>query len=236
VKRQKAKVKNAISFILVEPALPDNVGAAARAIKTMGFTNLLLVNPCDYLSGPARWLAHGSNEILENARVFSSLQEAVSSFDFVAGTPAKRRSVKYDYCPLPELPGLINAKGNTIQKVAVVFGREESGLRNDELKLCDIVTTVPMKTTYPSLNLAQAVMLYAWELSKITQPSATTTPYNNEQSYRALIQKVRTILSQTGFDEQSAIFPRFLERISQMNEDDTHLLHSFCNKFLENKK
>ncbi len=225
-----------ISFILVEPTVPENVGAAARAIKTMGFTELILVNPCDYLSGPARWLAHGSNEILENAVVFSSLNEALKEFDFVIGTSAKKRSVKYDYFPLPNLPELLISKGKTVQNVAVVFGREESGLRNDELKLCDLVTTVPMKTTFPSLNLAQAVMLYAWELSKISSVNNTELPLKNEESLRALLEKVHAILLETGFKEHSAIFPRFLERVSFLNEGDIHLLHSFCNKLLENKK
>jgi tRNA/rRNA methyltransferase len=79
-----------IFFILVEPAVQENVGAAARAIKTMGFSRLILVNPCDYLSGPARWLAHGSGEILDNAQVFPSLKEAIVNFDFVVGTSAKK--------------------------------------------------------------------------------------------------------------------------------------------------
>ncbi len=225
-----------ISFILVEPAVPENVGAAARAIKTMGFSQLVLVNPCDYLSGPARWLAHGSYDILENAVVFSSLSEALKEFDFVIGTSAKMRSVKYDYFPLPNLPELLISKGKTVQNVAVVFGREESGLRNDELKLCDLVTTVPMKTTFPSLNLSQAVMLYAWELSKISSVNNTELPLKNEESLRALLEKVHAILLETGFKEHSAIFPRILERVSFLNEGDIHLLHSFCNKLLENKK
>ena len=225
-----------ISFILVEPAVPENIGAAARAVKTMGFSKLVLINPCHYLNGPARWLAHGSGEILENAVVFSSLNKAVGEFDFVIGTSAKKRSVKYDYFPLSNLAEFLKSKGNTVQNVAIVFGREESGLRNEELKLCDLVTTIPMKTTFPSLNLAQAVMLYAWELSKISYIENTDQPFRNEESLRALLEKVYAILLETGFKEQSAIFPRFLERVSFLGEADIHLLHSFCNKLLENKK
>lgn len=225
-----------ISFILVEPAVPENVGAAARAIKTMGFSQLVLVNPCDFLSGPARWLAHGSGEILEQAKVFPTFEEAISGFDFIIGTSAKKRSVKYDYYPLPELPELLSSKGNSVENIAVVFGREESGLKNDELKLCDLVTTIPMKTTFPSLNLAQAVMLYAWELSKMNELPASEGEFRSEESLRSLRQKVQTILLSSGFNEESAIFPRFLERISFLEEGDIHLLHSFCNKYLENKK
>jgi tRNA/rRNA methyltransferase len=225
-----------LSFILVEPATPENVGAAARAIKTMGFDQLILISPCDYLNGPARWLAYGSTEILENAKVFTSFQEAIAGFDFVVGTSAKKRSVKYDYHPLPELPGLLQAKGASIQKVALVFGREESGLTNAELNLCDIVSTVPMKTVFPSLNLGQAVMLYAWEMAKLNLTKEIKSAERNVESQRALIKKVRSILLEIGFEENSAIFPRFLERISFMEEGDMHLLHSLCNKLLQQKK
>lgn len=225
-----------ISFILVEPAVPENVGSAARALKTMGFSRLVLVNPCDYLSGPARWLAHGSGEILEHAKVFPSLKEASLNFDFVIGTSAKIRSVKYDYLPLPKLPSFLISKGDTVNNVAIVFGREESGLRNDELKMCDLVTTIPMKTSFPSLNLAQAVMLFTWELSKMQVSEISKEEFNDEESLRSLIPKIHTILLNAGFKEESAIFSRFLERTSFLEEGDIHLLHSFCNKLLESKK
>lgn len=224
------------TFILVEPAVPENVGATARAIKTMGFKNLALVNPCEYLNGPARWLAHASEEILENALTFPTLHDAVRKFDFIVGTSAKRRSVKHDYLSVSKLPELLKSKGNSVRKVAIVFGREESGLRNEELKLCDLVTAVPMKTVFPSLNLAQAVMLYAWELSKIAGKSSSRKPPGKDESFHSLVQKVRLVLTETGFKEQSAIFPRFLERIAFLDEGDIRLFHSFCNKFLENRK
>ena len=77
-----------------------------------------------------------------------------------------------------------------------------------------------MKTVFPSLNLAQAVMLYAWELSKITESSISHQPLKSEESFHSLVQKVRSILIETGFDEQSAIFPRFLERIAFLDESE----------------
>lgn len=224
-----------LSFILVEPSTPENVGATARALKTMGFSDLVLVNPCDHLSDPARWLAHASNEILESARVFQSLEKALQEFDFSIGTSAKKRSVKNDYFPLHRLPGLIKAKGNTINKLAIVFGREESGLKNEELKQCDLVTTVPLQTTYPSLNLAQAVMLYAYELSKLNYKE-DYEPEKNTESFEALKQKVVQVLDSTGFKKESNIYPRFLERLNFMGEDDIHLLHSFCNKIQKKQK
>ncbi len=224
-----------ISFVLVEPAVPENVGAAARALKTMGFSRLLLINPCEYLSGPPKWLAHGSVEILENASVFSSLAEAVAGFDFIIGSSAKKRNVKYDSLPLPELRNFLKLKGGTITNAAVVLGREESGLTNDELKLCDLVTSIPMKELYPSVNLAQAVMLYAWELSVFNNDEIPDSGTVNEDNFRALVNKVNSVMLQAGFKEDSAIFSRFIERISFLQEDDINLLHSFCNKLLEKK-
>lgn len=225
-----------ISFILVEPAVPENVGSAARAMKTMGFSDLVLINPCNHLSDPARWLAHASNDILENARVFDKLEDALEDVDFSVATTAKKRSVKFDYHSLPELPGLLIAKGQSVEKMAIVFGREESGLRNSELKICDIVTTVPLKTTYPSLNLAQAVMLYAYELSKIELQISRPLSGANRESFRALQLKIKQVLSEAGFKEDTNIYPRFFERINYLGEDDINLLHSFCNKFLKKEK
>ena len=221
-----------ISFILVEPAVPEKIGAAARAMKTMGFDRLLLVNPCNYLDGPARWLAHASTEILDNATVFHSLKEAVEDFDFVIGTTAKKRSVKNDYYPLNKLHNILKAKGSSVKKAALVFGREESGLRNDELKLCNIVSTVPLKTITPSLNLAQAVMLYAWELSRQAEQDISTDMHQNDDSLKVLLGKVKLVLINVGFSENSLIYSRFLERISVLGKNDIHLIHSFCNKLL----
>ena len=156
-----------ISFVITEPATPENVGAAARALKTMGYSDLRLVNPCDHLSAPARWMAHASEDILEKAQVFLSLEEAVESCDFIVGTTAKQRNVRHDYLPLQQLAEFLEKKEKVIRRVAIVFGREESGLSNKELGFCDLLTTVPLNSPYPSLNLAQAVMLYAYELSSL---------------------------------------------------------------------
>ena len=221
-----------IIFILVEPAVPENVGAAARAIKTMGFCELWLVNPCDYLSGPAKWLAHASNDILENAVVFKSLSQALNDVGFSIATSAKKRHVKADYCALNNLPGIIRKKGNTVPTVAIVFGREESGLTNSEIALCDIVSTVPMKNPYPSLNLAQSVMLYSYTLSGNINSTSEEKTDNNKESYKVLRSKTERALTKLGFKPGSNIYNRFIERLAVLSEGDIHLAHSICNKIL----
>ena len=223
-----------VSFILVEPAVPENVGAAARAMKTMGFADMRLINPCDHLSDPARWLAHASNDILESALVFPDFEEAVKDLDFIIGTSAKQRGVKEDYYSTRDLVKIIQTKGESVRRLGIVFGREDSGLRNEELRRCDMVTTVPLQTTYPSLNLAQAIMLYAYELSQIHQTTEKEEKTEvNENGFRALKDKSSKLLLELDFKEESAIYPRILERLNLLGESDIHLLHSICNKYFE---
>lgn len=160
-------------FILVEPAVSGNVGAAARAIKTMGFRQLRLVNPCDHLSREARMLAHASGEILETAGIYPDLGSALADIDLSIATTAKPRDARVTLHPNHELPGLIRSKGETVRRTGIVFGREESGLSNDEIRMCDLASAIPLKQSYPSLNLAQAVMIYAYTLAELSPAEKT---------------------------------------------------------------
>lgn len=225
-----------ILFILVEPAVPENIGSSARALKTMGFKQLRLVNPADPLSDPARWLAHGASDILEKAEIFSSLENAVRDIDLIIGTSAKPRRVKNDYHLIASLPKIIKAKGDTLKKTGIVFGREDSGLRNEELRRCDLMSTIPLKTSFPSLNLAQAVMVYAYELSEFTGLHRKRTAATTSLQCRPLKEKVSDILLDLGFEKNSAIYPRIMERLMILKEGDMHLVHSVCNKFIKQKK
>jgi tRNA/rRNA methyltransferase len=225
-----------IDFVLVEPKVPENIGAAARAIKTMGFTTLKLVNPCNHLDERAYWLAHASKDILENAVVYSSLKDAISDTDFVVGTTAKRRSVKHDYHHCDELTSIINSKSSSINQVAIVFGREESGLTNDELKLCDILSTIPMRRKYPSLNLAQAVMIYTYSLSSLAFTAKKQKLKIPEISkYSIMKEELVKLLVNTGLSPDRNLYNRILERASLLNDDDLNLFLSLISR-MNNKK
>jgi tRNA/rRNA methyltransferase len=225
-----------ILFILVEPAVPENIGSAARALKTMGFDQMRLVNPVDPLSGPARWLAHGAADILEKAEIFSSLGNAVQDIDLLIGTSAKPRRVKNDYHTLASLPRILREKGDTLKKTGILFGREDSGLRNEELRMCDLMSTIPLKTSFPSLNLAQAVMVYAYQLSEFTGLAREKTSSTTSVPFSPLKEKVSNILLDLGFEKNSAIYPRIMERLMLLKEGDMHLLHSVCNQYNKTKK
>ncbi len=220
-------------FVLVEPARPENVGAAARALKTMGFERLRLVNPCDHLSPRARAVAHGSQDILERAELFPSLADAVADVGFVTGATAKRRTVREDYHDPPRLLELLRGKGDTVPTAALVFGREESGLSNDELDLCHAASRIPMRSKYPSLNLGQAVMVYAYELSPLALGEMPVRKEGQDvAAWEALRGRVDRILSDTGLIPGSPVYNRILERLTLLPDKDVHLLHSVCVRIL----
>ena len=221
-----------IHFILVEPTVPENVGASARAIKTMGFKSLRLINPCNYLDDKAQMLAHGSVKILKNARVFSNLKDALHGIDFVIGTTAKKRLVKNEYYTCPEIYELIKRKSKTVNNTAIVFGRESKGLLNDEVKQCDILSSIPMKRKYPSINLAQSIMIYAYTLSPLVleKPEIKSKKFEKSQM-RVLKENVSRIMKEVGIKPN--VFGRIMERLSVLGNGDIHLLHSLCNKLIE---
>jgi len=222
-----------ITFILVEPAVPENVGASARAMNTMGFKNLRLVDPCDYLNDKAKMLAHGSHVILERATVYPSLEKALVDIDFVIGTTAKKRSAKQDYYPAIQLSKHLKEKGDSISRIAIVFGREESGLTNEEIKLCDLVSSIPMNASYPSLNLSQAVMIYGYLLSGFPQkPGESGENIKKPASYPPLKERVEKILDQTRIRENQTLYKRIMERVALLGEGDIHLMHSVTEQLL----
>jgi tRNA/rRNA methyltransferase len=222
-----------IIFILVEPAVPENVGAAARAIKVMGFSQLRMVNGCDHLDKSARRLAHGSNEILEKAKIFNSFSDAIADCDFIIGTTARARISKHDYHTPETIVRLIESKKDTIQNVAVCFGREEHGLLNDEVKLCDAVSRIPMKRKYPSLNLAQAVMVYAYELSTFSlEPASKKYRKPDASEFKALKANMQRLLEAIELAPPAIAGTRIFERLSLLTEMDVRLVHSVCNQVM----
>lgn len=225
-----------IRFVVVEPARPENIGAAARALKTMGFDNSLwLVNPqCEYLTGRALWTAHGSADVLEHARACHTLEEAITETDLVIGTTARRRGDRREYLAPKSLVDTLTDRVHPEGTVAIVFGREESGLSNEELSLCQMASSVPMRRSYPSLNLGQSVMVYAYELSRLAfEPAPATTADAPEQSIRNLVRKTDRVLRWLEFDTGRALYGRIMERVGLMSLQDARLLHSVLNRIVK---
>lgn len=219
-------------IVLVQPARGGNIGAAARAMNTMGFNDLRIVDstgtaPVD--GAEARAFAHGSTQILDRSLRYVSLSQAVEDCDTVIGTTGRRRGKRKDLYTPEELIDIVR-DGPEVDRIALVFGPEESGLSNDELDLCDIVSAVPMRSSYPSLNLGQAVMVYTYALAPLL--FYTGRPIRKEaesDTIHALHKKARALLPLIGFDPGRAITNRIIERITVASAEDARLIHSVLN-------
>jgi tRNA/rRNA methyltransferase len=222
-------------FVLVNPAREENIGAAARAMKTMGIFNMYLVAPiADHLGSRSLATAHGSHDILEKANIFDSLNGALKGIDLSIGSTAKKRNVAHTYHPVEDLAGIISRKGDTVSKVAVVFGGEESGLSNDHLAQCHLLSTIPMHRKYPSLNLAQSVMVYANHLSKLTLTWKKRSPSEPVEAELPIVRnKAMQILEDVELHPDNLIYPRIMERLMLLEKEDVNLFHSFCKYYLK---
>lgn len=152
-----------IHVVLVNTSHPGNIGATARAMKNMGLRHLTLVAPRDFPSDTARWRAVSAADIVDNARVVSSLPEAIADSILVIASSARSRSMPW---PMLDPRGCARqaVREATRGPVALVFGREDTGLSNEELSLCNYHVQIPADPGYSSLNLAAASMVILYEL------------------------------------------------------------------------
>ncbi len=166
-----------INFILVRPRYPGNIGSAARAIKNLGFKNLILVAPSTLPLHPeSRRLAVGAEDLLKKAKVFDHLEEAIQGNHLLVGTSRRTGKHRKDFMTLEDLPPLLPKK----QKIGILFGPEERGLNNRELSTCHHVVTIPANPKFPSFNLAQSIAIVAYQLH--IGSKSTRHPSNNDES------------------------------------------------------
>jgi TrmH family RNA methyltransferase len=163
--------KDNVSFILVEPGEPGNIGAAARALKNMGFRGLELINPCEFRPEKAKSMACNAGDLLMKARIYPDLSDAVREKSLVIGTTRRRGRQRGLIIAIEDGVKRImtTAKRN---RVCILFGREKNGLTNREVEACSFLMTIPSDSSSPSLNLAQSVMLVAYELGRRTYETA----------------------------------------------------------------
>ena len=157
-----------VRVVLVEPLYQGNVGSVTRVMKNFGFSDLVLVNPCK-LEGEARAMSSHARDILESAHITSSLTEAIEGANIVIGTTGITGSKIYEHIRMPYyVPRELKAKlAGMNGTVAILFGREDQGFNNDELKACDMILTIPTSDIYPIMNLSHAVGIVLYEMSDI---------------------------------------------------------------------
>lgn len=156
------------SIILIEPLYEGNIGSVARVMKNFGFENLILVNPCKIGMEAIKMAKHGI-DILQNAKTLNNFDELRENFDFLIGTSAKVAGDKnFVRTPLnpSQLIEILEKRKDENFSIGVVFGREDRGLKNEEIEKCDFLLNIPTLNEY-SLNLSHAVAIIAYELSKL---------------------------------------------------------------------
>ena len=157
-----------LRIVLVEPLYQGNVGSVCRVMKNFGFTELYLVNPCP-LEGEARAMSAHAIDVLSNAKICQTVEEAVLDCDVVIGTTGTRAFKGCDHIRTPALtPVVLREKMEAFHpdtKFAILFGREDTGFTNEELSDCSIIATIPSSHIYPVMNLSHAVGVMVYELS-----------------------------------------------------------------------
>ncbi|WP_429140887.1 tRNA/rRNA methyltransferase [Aeromonas veronii] len=220
-------------FVLVAPARPANVGAAARAMKTMGFDAMRLVASRVHEEEEASWVAHGAQEILTQAEAFETLPEALADMDLVIATTARERGRYQHYLTPGEIREQIRSKPS-LNKVAIVFGCEESGLSNELLAEVDLISYLPLKVSYPSLNLGQAIMLYAYEMSQLMDElnadgaAAVAENFDNAGQVRVLKSKTAELLGELGVSQDEKLHQWVMDRVPMLPQRDLNMLHLLC--------
>jgi tRNA (cytidine32/uridine32-2'-O)-methyltransferase len=153
-----------IRFVLSHTSHPGNIGSAARAIRTMGFTRLNLVAPEAFPHCEANALAAGAGDVLDAAVVDATLTDALAGCRLVLGASARRRGVTLEELDPRSAAQRVLQAASAGHEVALLFGNERAGLANDEIMHCHASITIPADASYSSLNLSQAVQIVAWEL------------------------------------------------------------------------
>ncbi len=164
------KILESVSIILVRPRFPENIGSVARAMKNMGLHRLMIVNGCSPFHMNAYKLASGAEDILERAEEFVELEEAISDMGCVVGTTSRGGRERMPLFTPRELTAKIVSLSQK-NSVGLVFGSEKEGLTNEELSLCHLYGRIPSSDSFPSLNLAQAVMIFCYELFQTSAQS-----------------------------------------------------------------
>lgn len=188
-------------IVLVRPSHPGNIGAVARAMANMGLSRLCLVNPQEFPSEVATARAANASVLLANAEVVDDLDSAIRDCRLVIGTTARSRSIDWPTQSPREAVALMTSAP---AECALVFGNERTGLSNEEVDRCHHLVSIPVDEAYPSLNLAAAVMVMAYEYRIATQdeplhnPPVTTVGASSDQ-LRGFYEHVEIVLNRIRF-------------------------------------
>jgi tRNA (cytidine32/uridine32-2'-O)-methyltransferase len=222
-------MNNSIRFVLCETSHPGNIGAAARAMKTMGFTDLALVNPKEFPSTEAIARASGASDVLARARVVDTLSEAIADCGLVIGASARRRRHKCpEFNPRECATEVLSVAIN--KPVAIVFGAERTGLSNAQTEKCHSLVYIPANPDYSSLNLASAIQIIAYELrfaqADFLPPQQPEYPPASARDMELFYEHLERVMINSGFlkPDNPRHLMRKLHRLFNRAQPDEHEL------------
>jgi tRNA/rRNA methyltransferase len=226
-----------IRFVLCRPQHPGNIGAAARAIKTMGFSDLRLVAPERYPAPEAQWMATNAGDVLEAAQIYQELKPAIQ--DCVAAFALSARGREWS----PQVLDVRSAatRAREVQgDVAFVFGNEQAGLTNEELFACQNLVHIPASKGFSSLNLAQAVQVVAYELhmaADVAVPAARSLPLATVEDLEGLYAHLEDAATKSGFmTPQSRLrerWRRLFSRVPGLEREEVNILRGLLKALLK---
>lgn len=241
-----------IRVVLCRPSHPGNIGAAARAMKTMGLTSLYLVTPKQFPDAEADTRATGAVDLLQQATVVASLAEALQGVTHAVALSARRRDLG------PELEAPRQAASRLLAEaaegeVALVFGNESTGLSNEEIQLCRAAVTIPTNPDFSSLNLGAAVQVLCYECrmaaytaSEVNQPAKTlVTPFSSpaatHDEVEGLLGHMSEIMIKTGFlnpEQPGRLLPKLRRLFSRarLEKDEVNILRGIFAATQENTR
>ncbi|MGO8856975.1 MAG: RNA methyltransferase [Steroidobacteraceae bacterium] len=219
-----------VRIVLIDPSHPGNIGSVARAMKNMGVTDLVLVRPRSFPHAESNALAAGADDILANARVVSSVSEAVADCAFVAGTTSRPRSYYWEFTTPRDVAGRLVALPED-DRAALLFGSERYGLGTDDLQYCNVLVRIPANPEYCSLNLAMSVQLLTYEIFMAReQPHSRTQlelPLAPAGDVEHFYKHLNEVLNEIDFADRTGHLMERLRRLfnrAQMDRNELNIM------------
>lgn len=209
-------ISNNIYVVLVEPKNAGNIGSTVRAMKNMGIQKLRLVNPVEYRDvAEQKKMGYRSQEIIQKSKEFDTLSAALADISLVFIATTREGKWKKDFL-LPEKAAELAVERAAKEKIALVFGREESGVTIDESQMANYFITIPTAVSYPSLNLSQAVLVVLYEIYKLAEGNRKAVPFpktSSKKSFARLIDNIWNLMKSLELREpENGLFHRSLKR------------------------